>query len=226
MLNGLFIDSGAGNGAHNMALDQTLLMEAIEKRLSAILRVYRWDPPCVSIGRHQTMLKTSLSSTLDVVKRPTGGRAVLHEGDVSYCFIVNALCLTEGASVQRSYREISRALINGLETIGVHGLYIADSGKAYTQSDACMAISTGADIEHEGQKVIGSAQFRKEGYILQHGSILVHPDFQKMAALLGISEEALHCASLETVLGYVPSYEALSKAIKVGFGSTLSIAWD
>ena len=163
-----------------MCIDSDLLDSAIENKLDyPIFRLYAWEPACVSLGRNQKddFLDRSFlkENNIDVVRRLTGGRALLHADEITYSFICPTLYLKNGEHVVSSYKEISRILIGKFKTIGID-LDFGSNKPIKTGFDYCMLISTGADLCYHGKKLIGSAQCRKQGYILQHGSILYDYD--------------------------------------------------
>ncbi len=163
-----------------MRIDSDLLDSAIENKLDyPIFRLYAWKPACVSLGRNQKddFLDRSFlkENNIDVVRRLTGGRALLHADEITYSFICPTLYLKNGEHVVSSYKEISRILIDKFKTIGID-LDFGSNKPIKTGFDYCMLISTGADLCYHGKKLIGSAQCRKQGYILQHGSILYDYD--------------------------------------------------
>lgn len=163
-----------------MRIDSDLLDSAIENKLDyPIFRLYAWKPACVSLGRNQKddFLDRSFlkENNIDVVRRLTGGRALLHADEITYSFICPTLYLKNGEHVVSSYKEISRILIGKFKTIGID-LDFGSNKPIKTGFDYCMLISTGADLCYHGKKLIGSAQCRKRGYILQHGSILYDYD--------------------------------------------------
>lgn len=167
-------------GQENMRIDSDLLDSAIENKLDyPIFRLYAWKPACVSLGRNQKddFLDRSFlkENNIDVVRRLTGGRALLHADEITYSFICPTLYLKNGEHVVSSYKEISRILIGKFKTIGID-LDFGSNKQIKTGFDYCMLISTGADLCYHGKKLIGSAQCRKQGYILQHGSILYDYD--------------------------------------------------
>lgn len=182
-----------------MQIDSDLLDFAIKNQLTEpIFRLYAWSPACVSLGRNQSddfldneFLK---SKNIDVVRRLTGGRALLHDKELTYSYICPVSSLKNGESVVNSYKEISQILIDGFAKLGIK-LEFPQGKKAHTKFDYCMSISTGADLSYEGKKLIGSAQFRKEGYILQHGSILFSYDKDLIEELFGekVDETSLTC---------------------------------
>ena len=171
-----FIPYEVKTGQENMQIDSDLLDYAIENNLAyPIFRLYGWSPACISLGRNQDdsfIDKQFLKDTgIDLVRRLTGGRALLHDNEITYSFICPVNYLKHGENVTKSYIEISRILIKKFKKIGIE-LDFGGNKKVSTKFDYCMLISTGADLCYEGKKLIGSAQCRKNGYILQHGSIL------------------------------------------------------
>lgn len=176
-----FIPYEVKTGQENMQIDSDLLDWAIENNYQdAIFRLYGWSPACISLGRNQkddfVDQKLIKDCNIDVVRRLTGGRALLHDNELTYSFICPVNYLKNGENVVESYKEISQYLIDKLETIGIHTEFGAQKA-VKTKFDYCMLISTGADLCYQGKKLIGSAQCRKNGYILQHGSILM--DYNK-----------------------------------------------
>ena len=175
-----FIPYEVKTGQENMQIDSDLFDYAIENKLEyPIFRLYGWSPACISLGRNQDdsfIDKQFLKDTgIDLVRRLTGGRALLHDNEITYSFICPVNYLKHGENVTKSYIEISRILIDKFKKIGIE-LNFGGNKKVSTKFDYCMLISTGADLCYEGKKLIGSAQCRKNGYILQHGSILYDYD--------------------------------------------------
>ena len=167
-------------GKENMQIDSDLLDFAIKNELKEpIFRLYGWKPACVSLGRNQKddfldyeFLK---SKNIDVVRRLTGGRALLHDNEITYSFICPESFLQNGSHIISSYKEISQILIDKFKKLGID-LDFGASKPIKTGFDYCMLISTGADLCYKEKKLIGSAQCRSHGYILQHGSILYDYD--------------------------------------------------
>lgn len=167
-------------GKENMQTDSDLLDFAIKNELKEpIFRLYGWKPACVSLGRNQKddfldyeLLK---SKNIDVVRRLTGGRALLHDNEITYSFICPESFLQNGSHIVSSYKEISQILIDKFKKLGID-LDFGASKPIKTGFDYCMLISTGADLCYKEKKLIGSAQCRSHGYILQHGSILYDYD--------------------------------------------------
>ena len=162
-------------GKENMQIDSDLLDEAIEKQLQEpIFRLYAWKPRCISLGRNQ---KEEFLGDVkeDVVRRLTGGRALLHDDEITYSYVSPVSIIPDGEIIASSYKYISGILIDFFKTLGVElefGGGKSSDKKVSTKFDYCMLISTGADVCYKGKKIIGSAQYRKQGYVLQHGGIL------------------------------------------------------
>ena len=175
-----FIPYEVKTGSENMHIDGELLEKAVQTGFKeAIFRLYGWSPACVSLGRNQKddfLAKDLLKSlNIDTVRRLTGGRALLHDKELTYSFICPVEYLKHGENVKESYKEISEFLITKLDKIGIHTDF-GGQKPVNTKFDYCMLLSTGADLCYKGKKLIGSAQCRKNGYILQHGSILLDYD--------------------------------------------------
>mgnify|MGYP002731775666 FL=1 len=167
-------------GKENMQIDSDLLDFAIKNELKEpIFRLYGWEPACVSLGRNQKDdfldYKLLKSKNIDVVRRLTGGRALLHDNEITYSFICPESFLQNGSHIVSSYKEISQILIDKFKKLGIN-LDFGASKPIKTGFDYCMLISTGADLCYKEKKLIGSAQCRSHGYILQHGSILYDYD--------------------------------------------------
>lgn len=195
-----YIKFGTYTGAENMQIDSDLLDNAIAKNLNyPIFRLYAWSPRCISLGRNQNddFLKDTEE---DVVRRLTGGRALLHDNEITYSYITPISLIPDGAGVAQSYKYISNILISFFKTLGV-SLDFGENKKISTKFDYCMLISTGADVCFEGRKIIGSAQYRKQGYILQHGSILFGYDKVLLEKLFN---EEVSTESITTVNEILP----------------------
>ena len=187
-------------GKENMQIDSDLLETAIKSRTKEpIIRLYGWSPKCVSLGRNQDEI--NLPVKIDVVRRVTGGRALLHDDEITYSYVTSISSIPEGESVSKSYKYISGILIDFFKTLGVE-LEFGGNKKVSTKFDYCMLISTGADVCYHDKKVIGSAQLRKNGYILQHGSILFGYDKTLLEKLFN---EKVSPESITTVKEILPN---------------------
>lgn len=192
-----YVKFGVYSGEENMKIDSDLLEEAISTGANEpVFRLYAWSPKCISLGRNQ---KDDFihDKNVDVVRRLTGGRALLHDDEVTYSYVAPA---KEGESVVESYKHISGILIDFFKTLGIE-LDFGENKKVSTHFDYCMLLSTGADVCYKGNKIIGSAQYRKQGYVLQHGSILFGYDKAFLEHLFG--EEVKGITTVKDVLPYM-----------------------
>lgn len=184
----IYYGYGINTGADNMRIDSEILENAIEqKSQEPVFRLYGWSPKCISLGRNQK--EDFLTANIDSVRRLTGGRALLHDNEVTYSYVAPA---KEGQSVIDSYKEISGILIDFFQTLGIE-LEFGGRYKGNMKFDYCMLISTGADVCYKGKKLIGSAQCRKQGYVLQHGSILFDYDRELLESLFHEKVQGITC---------------------------------
>ena len=192
------------SGAWNMALDSALLRGAETDGL-ATLRLYSWDPPTLSFGRNEPARQrydrnAIAARSLAVVRRPTGGRAVWHDREVTYA--VAAPADTFG-SLRATYREIHTMLAQALAALGAHVLLAADRPPAAVGSGACFASAAGGEVMAAtagGGKVVGSAQVRGEGAFLQHGSVLLAAEQDVVAAVTRGPADAPSATGLNELL--------------------------
>ena len=161
-----------------MLHDAEMLKDAINNKLEEpLFRLYGWHPACISLGKNQK--DDFLGERLSYVRRLTGGRALFHDDEVTYCYVGKE---QKNESVIDSYKKVSGILIDFFKTLGIE-LEYGNNKKVSTNYDYCMLLSTGADICYKGKKIIGSAQCRKNGYIMQHGSILFSYDKSVLEAI-------------------------------------------
>ncbi|NEP16179.1 MAG: lipoate--protein ligase family protein [Leptolyngbya sp. SIO4C1] len=163
-----------------MAIDQWLLEQHRQGLQPPSLRFYTWSPAAISLGYHQKRYPsrwarlTWQGQLLEQVRRPTGGRAVLHQGDLTYALVTSGL----SGSRMAIYRCLCQFLIDGWQSLGVT-LQFGTAGRSYAHTSSCFSTATAADlITPEGYKLIGSAQLYRAGCVLQHGSIRLRPDPQ------------------------------------------------
>lgn len=171
------IDDGAYSGSWNMARDEALLRTQDESTLP-VLRFYRWSPSCVSLGRLQKKFVFSRleESPFDVVRRPTGGRAVLHQQEITYCAVIHeSQLLRHSRTVMGAYQWLSAGFIEGLKKLGVRA-QLSSLRSRSTSDENCFQSSAQCDLLVDGRKLIGAAQCREEGVVLQHGSVLLEID--------------------------------------------------
>lgn len=194
-----FMDYEVKTGQENMKIDSDLLDYAVENQLEEpIFRLYGWKPACVSLGRNQDDKfldkKLLYRMGIDIVRRLTGGRALLHDDEITYSYICPVSYLEHGEHVVSSYKEICQIFIDKFNQIGI-SIDFGSQKQVKTGFDYCMLVSTGADLCYGGKKLIGSAQCRKQGYILQHGSILYDYDRELLEKIFGekVSTDEITC---------------------------------
>ncbi len=199
------------DGKTNMTVDMELLDFAIKNKIDyGILRFYQWYPKCISLGRNQKADEYNVKNpSLDIVVRPTGGRALLHDRELTYCFVSKIL----DDSVIKSYKIISDAIICGFLKLGIELEYSAHKNQKFSY---CMNISSGADISYKGKKFIGSAQYRKNGYLLQHGSIPYTLDFDLIEKFFNEKTDRDKIITLNEINPNFSTREII-EALKAGF---------
>lgn len=217
---GLFIPYSVNNGKYNMDTDENLLERSIKDAMSVpVLRFYGWKPACVSLGRNQSdehiNKEFCQKNNIDIVKRLTGGRALLHDNELTYSFICNTSFLKNGESIIQSYKEISSAIALGFQKTGID-VEFPQNVRAKTKFEYCMSLSTGADLSYQGKKIVGSAQFRKQGYILQHGSIMFDYDPFCIKNIFGEEPAEDKITVLKDILPDI-TVKKLCGALKEGF---------
>lgn len=215
-----FIDTGAQAGALNMAIDEAILDIHNRGLTPPTLRLYRWKSPTLSVGYAQPWDRDEIlrcqSLGVDLVRRPTGGRAVLHCEELTYSVVISKAYGIEGSIID-TYRQLSGALVLGLNILGV-GADLRPGEQKGGHRRACFASTTQADLGVGGGKLVGSAQLRRGGSLLQHGSIPLHPNAYE-TPLLGTTQ----ARSLEDILGQVPDWLEMVKALCLGFEKALGV---
>ncbi|MDH7515282.1 MAG: lipoate--protein ligase family protein [Bacteroidota bacterium] len=227
----VFLDTGAARGGWNMDFDVDRAHAVDAGTAPPTVRVYRWEPWCISLGRHQDIAELDLERVgadgLDVVRRPTGGRAILHAEECTYSVVMPS----EGRGIMDVYRRIGDALVAGLRLLAP-GIELArsrpDFPKLYREprSIPCFSSSARYEIEADGRKLVGSAQRRIGGTVLQHGSILIGPAHLRLSDYLALdartraalrSDLENHTITLTDLMGRTPSYEEVRDAVRTGF---------
>jgi lipoate-protein ligase A len=174
----LVIHDGAGDGAGNMDRDGALLA-AHRPGQDPVLRIYRWRPPALSIGYNQDPAdfdtERVAAAGLDLVRRPTGGRAILHADELTYAVIGTSPGPLFGNSLHETYLTINRALVAFLGELGAAAEISAGESRAEATGAVCFKSAGRHEIAVGGRKLVGSAQRRRGGCFLQHGSILAGP---------------------------------------------------
>lgn len=222
-----FIDTGLNDAYTNMAIDESILNCCEEPTL----RVYQWSSPSISIGYNQNVkneinLGACRKNGIKIVRRLTGGKAVLHENDITYSFIVPEDKIPLPKDVVESYRIIANALVIALQRIGVNAQVMQQRERLKTP--ICFNSSNWYELTAKGKKISGSAQRRLQGKIMQHGPILMDFDFEKNSRLFSLSNNSSDAkaladslkkkiTSIKHQLVIDISYREMASAIKHGF---------
>ena len=239
-----FIDSGEQTGAFNMALDESLARALAAGEGTSSLRLFRWRPWAISLGYNQAAGELDAPRCardgVDIVRRPTGGRAIFHAEELTYSVVMPA----GRKSILQVYNDISAALVRGLALYGVDVALQKsqpDFAKEYRSSSSipCFSSSARYEIEWRGRKLVGSAQRRFSGpggdVVLQHGSILCGDAHLRLADYLAasIAEErgrilaALQerTADLRMITGGPVGMDFLGDCIRRGFEEAWGLAF-
>ena len=193
-----------------------------------ILRLYRWNPPTISFGRNEPsrdLYHRGLAEEAGVgfVRRPTGGRSVLHHQELTY-----ALIFPQGAfgGLKASYRLINKGLLAGIQGLGAAAELAAASGRSLPpDAGPCFRTPAEGEVTALGRKLIGSAQLLIEGVVLQHGSLILDGDQDILRQLREDDEEVAPPATLKGLLGSVPEVEDLASALQGGLALILGGSW-
>jgi lipoate-protein ligase A len=224
---------GSCDGAWNMAVDRAI-QEARQADLALpTLRLYRWNVPTVSIGRFQTPESVDLEycaeQGIDVVRRYTGGRGVLHDDELTYSFVAGT---QDGLprSVVASYRRISSALMEAYRAMGVDARIVAGA-RGDATSAACYLHATKADLSAGSAKIAGSAQVWQEDTCLQHGSFTCGRDIGREARVFrldaqGSSVLGLRTVTLSDLLIEVPAVEELAEIVEAAFSRVFEVRFE
>lgn len=203
-----FINSGKCSPSYNMALDEALLEWHSNGEIGPVLRFYEWEPATLSIGYFQRVqreidLDAVEKHGLGFVRRPTGGRGVLHEHELTYSVIVTEEYPNMPETVTEAYRVISGGLLEGFRNLGLNAEFSIPGSKEQNdnlkrpKSAVCFDAPSWYELVVEGKKVAGSAQTRQKGVILQHGAILLSLDEEKLVSLFKFDSEESRTNMLE-----------------------------
>jgi len=205
-----------------MAMDEAMLLARAEGRIPNTLRFFRWKPAAVTIGFFQSMemeVDTARAKALgvDVVRRYTGGGAVVHDKEVTYSLVMDEKDAPE--DIIESYKHICHGVVSGLGLLGIRAEFKPVN-----------------DIIVNGRKISGNAQTRRSGVLLQHGTLLLDTDVKRMFSLLKVADEKIRdkaiasaeerVTSLRHELGRDVPFEEARKALVEGFGRALKVQFN
>lgn len=240
-----FLHTGFSAGARNMEFDVELARQAAAGGNASTVRVYGWNPPAISLGWNQSWdeirLDRAEAAGIDVVRRPTGGRGILHENELTYSVVMRA----HDANIPSVYGRISEAIVEGLRMLGVDASLERSqphfpSLYRKAESAACFVSSARNEITVGGKKLVGSAQRRYSAVnggeiVLQHGSILLGPEHRRLVDFLVLtpdqrqylSEQLLsRTTDVREILRTEVSFDEVARAVRKGFEKIWNIEFD
>jgi len=234
------ITSEPADGAWNMAVDEAMLQAGVANLIPPTLRFYAWQPAAVSLGFFQPLDEGISRPEIQargfgLVRRPSGGRAILHKDELTYSVVVPEAAIKDGRSVMGSYRTLSRGIEAGLSLLGVGAEFAERKSpermRAQGLPTVCFAKAAKCDMTVSGRKIVGSAQTRRRGVIMQHGSVPIEIDPEEhLAVMPGGGEGAENherlresACGVAEALGRPVSFEELAQALAEGFRQSLGI---
>jgi lipoate-protein ligase A len=228
------------SGAWNMAVDEAILEGVAQGSSLPTLRLYAWEPPCLSLGYAQPITDVDLQALKsygwDLVRRPTGGRAILHTDELTYAIIGRQDEPQLAGSVVESYQRLSQALLLALQSLGI--LAIAEADPALPagsdpKGPVCFEVPSTYEITYNHKKIIGSAQARRKGILLQHGTFPLKGDLSRITKALRFQDEIqrlraaqrVHgrAATVEEILGSAPTWDQAADAFANAFKQALHL---
>lgn len=240
------IDSGFHSGKYNMDFDLSLVEKLQQNEIQPTLRIYGWKPWSISLGYNQSENDIDINKCkeygFEIVRRPTGGRAILHANEVTYSVVMFA----ENRGITEIYSLISKALVSGLRKICAGVSYETSQPNFQTfykkqESVPCFSASARYEVQINGRKLVGSAQrrFSKPGMqevVLQHGSILLGSEHKLLAEVVNIEDDNIKkkivedienkTIDLSSALKRNVSFEEIGLAIRTGFEQELNIQFE
>jgi lipoate-protein ligase A len=232
----LIVD-GDLRGGHNMARDMAILEAVADRESPPTLRLYGWAPPCLSLGRHQGIEAVDLefcrTHGIDVVRRPTGGRALLHHLELTYSVAAPLGVSQLPHGLQDSYRTICAALVRAMRSLGVDAELTG--GEVNLQlpgprsSVPCFETPAGGEIVVGGRKLIGSAMRAHTGTILQHGAIVLGWDGRLQAGSMGLVDDSSlrsHMTTLRDELDHDLERSTLETSLVNAFSIEFEIGFE
>jgi lipoate-protein ligase A len=231
------LQTDLADGATNMAMDEAILWAVAEGESRPTLRFYGWQPPCLSIGYSQSMegevdVDRCREVGVDFVRRPTGGRSILHADELTYSVVAPQAEPRVAGGVIESYRRLSMGLVAGLRTLGLAVAQVEVANNK-GESAACFDAPSSYEIAVGGKKLVGSAQVRKKNMVLQHGSLPLEGDIARIFDFLRVPSEErrealkqelrARATSLELALGYSVPFEEVARHLAAGFAQALTL---
>ncbi len=229
--------SPPGRGPWNMAVDEAVLESVGRGEAPPTLRLYAWSPPCLSLGRSQPYEEVDEAALQrlgwEAVRRPTGGRAILHTDELTYALLLPPDEPLAQGSVLESYRRIAAGLVRALELLGAPVEVQQGGGSLRQAPPVCFETPSAYEITVGGRKLLGSAQARRREGVLQHGTLPLHGDLTRITRVLRFADEATRAdaaerllqkaCTLETALGRRVSWQEAAAAWERAFAETFEL---
>jgi lipoate-protein ligase A len=230
--------SPPGTGAWNMAVDEAILESAGQNLVPPTLRLFSWEPACLSLGYAQPLSDVDLPALTargwHLVRRPTGGRAILHTDELTYSVAGPPSDPRLAGSILESYRCLSAALLSALHRLGIPAeSQAASPSNLAANGPVCFEVPSNYEITVTGKKLVGSAQARRKQGVLQHGSLPLCGDLTRINQVLVFPDEPsrktsakrllARATTVEAVLGVVLSWDEAARAFIAGFQETLNL---
>ncbi|HEY1390168.1 MAG TPA: lipoate--protein ligase family protein [Ktedonobacterales bacterium] len=237
----LIIERAPRTGAWNMALDEAIMDAVAEGDAPPTLRFYAWEPPCLSLGKRQPLdgidLARCRADGIDVVCRATGGFAILHTDELTYSVATRPDDPRADGAILDAYRTLSQGLMAGLRLLGATPeMNPVVPGGVHNASAACFEAPSAYEIVMGGRKLLGSAQVRPAGRVLQHGSLPLTGDIARLVPYLAYADEAERAAlarhlreratTISAALGRAVSFDEAAEAMARGFAEALDLAFE
>jgi lipoyl(octanoyl) transferase len=237
----LLVDPPA-QGAWNMAVDESLLEHVGHGESLPTLRLYAWEPACLSLGYAQPFADVDTDRLLeqgwDVVRRPTGGRAILHTDELTYSITAPLDEPRVLGTVLESYNRLAQALLAAVKSLGIE-VELKDHQKSQdndAQGPVCFEVPSAYEITVNGKKLIGSAQARRKEGVLQHGTLPLYGDLGRITEALVFPDESARAAAavklwsrattVETVLSRAVEWKTAAQAFVHAFESELNLEFE
>jgi lipoate-protein ligase A len=231
----------AGRGAWNMAVDEAILEHIGRDESLPTLRLYAWEPACLSLGHAQPFVDVDRARLeehgWDVVRRATGGRAILHTDELTYSVTGSAENPILTGGVLESYNRLAQALLLAVKNLGLPVQMKAGKANENTvPNPVCFEVPSTYEITVHGKKLIGSAQARKREGVLQHGSLPLTGDLMRICQVLVFENDATRttaaqrllarATTVESALGRAVSWDTAAEAFIRGFETQLGICFE
>jgi lipoate-protein ligase A len=221
----------------NMAIDEAMAQATVQGMAPPTLRFYMWAPPCLSLGRHQKLSDVDLAACTahgyDIVRRPTGGRAILHTDELTYCVAASDDDPRVAGGVMDAYHRLSQGLVAGLRALGIAADEAPGTNRVGADiSAACFEAPSAYEICVGSRKLMGSAQYRSGRLVLQHGTLPLWGDIARVVECLALSEPARdrlrgtltgRTLTVESALGRIVAFADAASALAQGFAQALNL---